>query len=158
MKMSAGERKFHRKAGARCFNGAWDLLDKKSRSREDDITMLHLAHASRYHWSLVGTPTNRAVGDWQISRIYAALGQPGLALVFAKECLRACKKDGLSEIEHTADEAMARAYAVGDDYARARRYLTEARSRLDGLSMDKEDREVYLAQLKDTESLIGKRA
>jgi hypothetical protein len=158
MKMSAREREFHRKAGAKCFNEAWDLLDKKNRTHDEDILMLHLAHASRYHWSLVGTPTNRAVGDWQISRIYVALGQPGLALEFAKECMRACKKGGLSEIEHTADEAMARAYGAGMDHAKARRHLNEARRKLDRLSLDKEDRAIYLAQLKETESMIKKRA
>ena len=64
LKASREEREFHRRSGANCFNRAWDLLEKKDRSGEENLQMLHLAHASRYHWGLVGTPTNRAVGDW----------------------------------------------------------------------------------------------
>jgi hypothetical protein len=42
-----GAVEFHRKTAVACFNGAWDLLDKKDRSREEDLQMLHEAHASR---------------------------------------------------------------------------------------------------------------
>jgi hypothetical protein len=154
MKMSARDRAFHRKVGASCFNRAWDLMDKKNRTNADDLVMLHLAHASRYHWSLVGTPTNKAVGDWQLSRIYAALGHPELALAFARSCMQTCKEERLSEIEHTAEEAMARAYATGREFGRARQHLALARRKLDRLSLSKEDREIYLGQLRETETMI----
>jgi len=154
VRASIKEREFHRRVAADCFNRAWDLLDKKNRSSEDDVLMLHLAHASRYHWEMVGTPTNRAVGDWQISRIYGELGQPGLALRFAKSCLKTCRDNGLTQIMHTADEAMSRAYAIAKDYRRARRYLDRARRRLDKLALDKEDRAVYMGQINQTKALI----
>src|SRR6266581_7305438 len=57
--------------------------------------MLHLAHASRYHWSFVGTARNLAVGDWQISRVYAALNQSDLDLHFAKTSLEIVEKTTL---------------------------------------------------------------
>ncbi len=152
--MSKSERRYHRKTAARCFNQAWDYLVKKKRTVKDDMRMLNLAHASAYHWSLVGSPRNRAVGAWQISRIYGAIGEPRLALQFAKSCLEICQKDGLSDIVHTANEAMARAHAIVKDYVTAERYLSKARTQLDKLMLDTEDREIYLKQFHETEKLI----
>jgi hypothetical protein len=84
LRAPGAEREFHRKTAAAAFNSLWDYLDKKNRSPDDDFQMLQLAHASRYHWGLVGTPHNQAVGDWHISRVYASLGQPELALRYVK--------------------------------------------------------------------------
>ena len=50
----------HRSLASSLFNHTWTLLDKKNRTPEDDIEMMHCAHASRYHWSIVGTPLNFA--------------------------------------------------------------------------------------------------
>jgi hypothetical protein len=60
--MSESEHDFHRKTARECFNEAWNHLVKKDRDSIDEQQMLHLAHASRYHWSLVGAPSNMAVG------------------------------------------------------------------------------------------------
>ena len=152
--MSSEEREFHRRVAKDCFNRAWDLLDDKKRSKEDDLQMLYLSHTSRYHWGLVGTPRNRAVGEWQISRIYCEVGQPQIALEFAKSCLATCKTNDLRDILHTADEAIARAYATAKDYASARRYLKVARRQLDLLVLDRDDRAIFLDQIGETEGLI----
>jgi len=115
-----------------------------------------LAHASRYHWGLVGTPTNQAAGDWQISRVYATLNQPTLALHFAKSCLELCEKNDLSDTIHTAYEGMARAHAIGGDYKSAREYVAKAREQLAHLTgLDEEDRKTYSDQILETERLIG---
>jgi len=151
---SKSELEFHRKMAAKCFNDAWDFLGMKKRTRADDLRMLQLAHASRFHWGIVGTPANQAVGDWQISRVYAELRQPDLALRFARSSLLACKKKKLRDILPTAYEAVARAYAAGKDSRRASKFLTLARQRLDGLTIGREDREVYLGQILDTQRLI----
>ncbi len=152
--LSDTEREFHRKTARDCFNHAWDYLDKKERSPQDEKQMLHLAHASRFHWGLVGSPRNRAVGDWQISRIYAALNEPSLSLRFAKSSLEACQKDDLKEVLATAYEAMARAYAVAGDYSSAKSYIGKAREQLSKLTLDDEDRGTYLGQIRETEALI----
>ena len=154
MKISAKEREFSRRTAAACFNGAWDLLENKRRSDKDDLQMLHLAHTSRYHWGLVGSPTNRAIADWQVSRVYSALGQPELALEFARASVAACQEYRLSEIMHTADEAMARAYAIAKDFTSARSYLNRARRRLGMLKLSRGDRAVYIGQIRETEALI----
>ena len=156
IQMSENELEFHRKTAKKCFNEAWDYLDKKGRDAREESQMLHLAHASRYHWSLIGTPTNQAVSDWQISRIYATLNQPGLALHFAKSCLETCKKNDLSDTMHTAYEGMARALAIGRDNKSAREYVTKAREQLARLTgLDEEDRKIYSDQIRETEKLIG---
>ena len=155
--MSEGELEFHRKTAKKCFNEAWDYLDKKSGDAQEERQMLHLAHASRYHWGLVGTPKDQAIGDWQISRIYATLNQPNLTLHFAKSCLEACEKNNLSDIIHTACEGMARAHAIGKDYKSAREYIRKAREHFDRLTgLNEEDKKIYLHQLRETEELISR--
>jgi hypothetical protein len=159
MRLSRLEKEFHGKTAASCFNMAWDYLDAKKRNEEDDRTMLNLAHSSRFHWGLVGSPENQAVGDWQISRIYAALGQASLSLKFAKSSLETCKRDGLQGMLCTAYEAMARAYAVSGEPERARRHIVKAREALDASSKGREDRKIFLNQILETESMIrGQRA
>ncbi len=154
-KISNKEREFHRKIGTKCFNQAWDYLEMKRRSIEDDQQMLCLAHSSRYHWILIGTAKNRAIADWQVSRVYAALGQSELALQFAKSSLATFERGHLCDMVHTGNEAMARAYAVAKDYRRARRYLNRARNQLEKLTtLDPEGKKIYLGQIRDTELLI----
>jgi hypothetical protein len=106
---SQTDKEFHRKIAAECFNRTWDYLEQNNRSLDDDQMMLNLAHASRYHWSLIGKPWNFTTGDWQISRVYAALNQPDLALNFAKKALETSQKHNLSERLISAYEGMARA-------------------------------------------------
>jgi len=35
--------------------------------------MLHMAHASCYHWSIIGTPLEIERGEWQVSRVHSVL-------------------------------------------------------------------------------------
>ncbi len=153
--MQEGDREFHRKTAVECFNRAWDYLDKKDRTVHDGHLMLHLAHASRYHWSFIGTPRNLAVGDWQISRVYAALNQSNLSLRFAKACLDICEKNKLSEILITAYEAMARAHATGKNYQLAKEYLDKAKDQLHAASLDDGDEKIYSDQIQETEQMFA---
>ncbi len=154
--MSESEREFHQKTAKQCFNQTWDYLDKKNRDANDEQQMLHLAHAARYHWNFIGTANNLAVSDWQISRVYAALNQPQLALHFAKSALEIMQKNNLSEILCTGYEGIARAHAVAKDYASARDYIKKAREQLEKTTvMDDEDNKIYSDQIHDTEELIN---
>lgn len=152
-KESGKELEFHRKMAKQCFNETWDFLEKKNRSPADDMQMVHLTHASRYHWKFVGNPGNLAVGDWQISRVYAALKQGELSLLFAKSSLELCVKNKLSELLPSAYEGMARAYAVGRQPELAKDYIARARKELESIR-DKEDRKVYGDQINESEALI----
>ena len=118
--------------------------------------MLNLAHASRYHWSLIGKPWNFTTGDWQISRVYAALNQPDLALSFAKKALETSQKHNLSERLISAYEGMARAHAAATEYPLAREFVSKARVQLLAVSLDDENRKTYSDQIDETERMIPK--
>jgi tetratricopeptide (TPR) repeat protein len=150
------EQDFHRKVAAECFNRTWDYLEQKNRRPDDDQMMLNLAHASRYHWGLIGKPWNFTTGDWQISRVYAALNQPALALCFAKKALEISQRHNLSERLISAYEGMARAHAVAKEYPAAKEFVNKARHQLQIESLDGEDRKTYSEQIDETELMIPK--
>jgi len=151
----SGGAEFHRKIAVECFNKTWDFLDKKSRNQDEDVQMLLASHTSRYHWGHIGNAYNFAVGDWQISRVYADLKQPALALLFAKSALDACEKNSVTDLLPSAYEGMARAYATANNTEEAKRYLDMARRQLE-LVKDEEDRKVYAQQIDETEALLKK--
>jgi DNA-binding transcriptional MerR regulator len=102
-----------RRLAATLFNHTWELLEKPQRSIADDDEMIHSAHASRYHWGVVGTPTNLARGEWQCSRVYAVLGRSEPALHHAQRCLSLAVENDLSAFDiGCGHEALARAYKV----------------------------------------------
>jgi len=119
--------------------------------------MLQLAHTASYHWGMVGTERNFAVGDWQVSRVYAALSEPRLALNYAKSALERMKKNNLSDILCTGYEAMARAYATAKETQNARRYIKRAREELNKADMDNEERKIYSDQIDETEQLLTRK-
>jgi len=145
---------FHRETAKKCFNEAWDYLEMKNRTPNDDRNMIRLAHTAAYHRSFVGTERNFAVGDWQVSRVYAALNEPRLALSFAKSALERMEKNALSDILCTGYEAVARAHAVAKEAQIAKDYIKRAREQLAKANMDDEDRKIYSDQIDETERLI----
>jgi len=64
---SQTDKEFHRKVAAECFNRTWDFLEQKNRSLDDDQMMLNLAHASRYHWSLIWEALE--LHNWRLANI-----------------------------------------------------------------------------------------
>ncbi|HEX6844900.1 MAG TPA: MerR family transcriptional regulator [Actinomycetota bacterium] len=102
------------------FNHTWELLETAERTREQEDRMVHAAHASRFHWERVGTPTNLAVGEWQVSRVYAVLGRGEPAVHHATRCREICEEEGVEPFYLAeAYEALARAHAVAGDRASA---------------------------------------
>ena len=95
------------------FNAAWDLIDKKARTKEDDAQMLHLAHASCLLWQEAENPVNNSVGQRQVSHVYALLRNGSLALTYAELCLKTTREGSVGPFYHAfAYEALARAYGV----------------------------------------------
>lgn len=106
------------------FNLVWRYLEKEKRSPEEDDLMIHAAHASRHHWGEVGSPENIAIGEWQISHVYAVLGRPEPALYHAGRALEVCKKGELKDFPLAyAYEALARAHALAGSGDESRRYV-----------------------------------
>jgi hypothetical protein len=121
-------RDIHEKLAKDLFNATWGLLDKKERSPEDEVRMIHSAHASRYHWGEIGEPLQFERGEWQISRVYSVLEMPEAALFHAKECLRICEANEIAGFDIAfAHEAMSRAYSIAGESILAEKYYEKAK-------------------------------
>jgi hypothetical protein len=137
----------HKELAASLFNGVWELLDKKDRTQEEDYQMVHMAHASLYHWLQIGTPNNFYVGEWQISRVYAVLKNHVSSLFHAQHALKICEDNGFKGFDLAyACEAMARALALGGDSEGSEKYLRMAQAEAAGIP-GKEERDMLLADL-----------
>jgi hypothetical protein len=129
-----------RKLAASLFNHAWDLMLEEDRTREEDVEMVHAAHASRYHWSRIGNELNAVVGEWQVSRVYTVLGRPEPALYHARRCLEICEANGIGGFHLAATyEALARAHGIAGEESEARTYASLAREVGETIE-DEEDR------------------
>ncbi|MEO8638337.1 MAG: hypothetical protein ABI458_00320 [Chloroflexota bacterium] len=140
----------HRAEGVALFNAVWDMLDAPDRTPAQDDQMVHAAHASRWHWSQAGElggNQQRAIGEWQCSRVYSILGRGEPALHHAGACLAICEESGLGDwVVAAAYEALARASTVAGDAGEADAWLGRAREAVAKIS-DPEDREVIEADL-----------
>ena len=76
----------HRQLGVDLFNGTWKLLDKPDRTADEDALLIHMAHASAYHWLQVGKPENFARSHWLCSRVYSVLGRPSQRPITRSSC------------------------------------------------------------------------
>lgn len=136
-----------RHLAAALFNATWTLLEKDDRTREDDDAMVHMAHASAHHWRQVGKPENVARGEWQCSRVYAALHRAEPCLHHAQRTLDLCQQHGLGDFDLAfAYEALARGHAIAGDTAQARAYTEQALAAAEDIK-DDEDRELLLTDL-----------
>ena len=138
---------WHRTFAPRAFNETWSLLDLEEPTREEEEEMLASAFAQRYHWYVVGSPRNRAISDWQISRVAAVLGYADLALRFGERSLAICLDNDLDAfVTGFAHEAIARAAAEVDDIEMFTEHLEAAKEKLTEIE-DPEDRDVLEADL-----------
>jgi DNA-binding transcriptional MerR regulator len=136
-----------RALAAQLFNGTWTLLEKESRTLEEDDRMLHMAHASRFHWDNAGDDQNRAIGEWQCSRVYATLDRGEPALFHAQRCLEYAGRAGVDDwVSASAYEALARAQAVAGDVESSRDSRDRALALAQALT-DREDRDIVLADI-----------
>lgn len=144
-------RELHEKLAMSLFNATWALLDKEDRTEEDDIKMIHSAHASRYHWGQIGEPIHFERGEWQISRVYSVLGRREPAFYHAKLCLEICQENNIRDFDIAfAYEAMARAYAVEGDRDNFEKYRDLAEKAGEEID-EKGNRDYFLGELKTIE-------
>ena len=138
-----------RQIGVALFNRTWQYIEMPERTQEQDDYMIHMAHASRFHWeeSGLGAPVNNARGEWQVSRVYAVVGRAEPAIYHARRCLEICEANGIGDFDIAyAYEALARAHAVGGNQQEARRYADVAAGARDGIAED-DDRELFDSDL-----------
>lgn len=137
----------HKRFAVELFNQTWDLLDKPDRTPEQDDTMIHAAHASRYHWGQAGSTVEWERGEWQLSRVYAVLNRPEAALYHARRCLDLCQAHEIRDLDLAfAYEALARAYAIAGDGEKSGEYIERAMKAADEIE-DRENREYLEGEL-----------
>lgn len=124
------------------FNHAWALLDKEDRTEADQEQVIHCAHASAWHWSRVGTSENRAVSEWQVSRVYSTVGRAEPAVHHARLCLAFAETvPDAAWVRASAYEGLARAYAVAGQSKIALDWRERAVAALEGID-DPQERAV----------------
>lgn len=120
----------HKYFSADCFNKTWDLLDKPARTKEDDQAMIQTTLASLWHWSQRPdcNDTNRSIGYWQASRVYATVGLADEAARYGRLCLDVSQGDDIEPFFlGYAHEALARAAMVSGHHEKMSAHLAEAR-------------------------------
>ena len=138
----------HRYFSADCFNKAWRLIEKLTRTPAEDEDMIRFSQASMWHWTQRADcqRANLAIGYWQLSRVYAIAGRPEEARRYGQLCLEHGKPE--SPFLHAyAYEALARAEGVAGDGARLEQYRTEALRLAEDVE-DLEERDRILNDLK----------
>src|SRR5215217_792019 len=116
-------------------------MEQPTRTPEQDDEMIHAAHASRHHWSKVGTAANVARGEWQISRVYTVLNRAEPALFHANRCLAYCEAHP-NDLEDWdlpfAYEALARAHVIAGSTREASEFVARTRELTEQIA-DEED-------------------
>jgi hypothetical protein len=139
----------HKYFSAECFNRTWDFIDKPVRKPGENDAMLQLSLASLWHWTQREdcTPTNLAIGYWQVARVYALMRQPDNARHYGELCLEASRGEGVEPYYRgVAYEALARAEAVAGNQEKTEDYLIQAHQIAAELS-DPEEKKMLLADL-----------
>ncbi len=141
----------HLKFAKKTNGETWKLLQKEILSKEEKDLILYTVYASAYHWSNAGTEIHMQRAEWIISRVYTKLNNPDLALVHAKKCLSLTndENEGLKDFDYAyAYEAMARAYALANDFQNATKYYKKA-IYASGRIGNNEDKKLFISDLKD---------
>ncbi len=144
----------HRRMAGILFNAAWAGLEADARSTADETAMLAAAWGSWFHWRQVGTPREFAISDWQVGRVYAALGDADRAERHAEASRRWCAEHNLGAfLEAYAHEGLARAALVAGDAGTTRRHIAAATARM-GRIVDPSERALIDADLADLEARL----
>ena len=139
----------HRRLAIDLFNRSWRLLELPERTAEQNDELIHVVHASRYHWCEIGGAPNLSRGENQCARVYAALGRAEPALHHAGRCLELVGANAESHEDWelaSALEVLARAHLAAGNRVEAECYAALAREELRGIE-DPDDREVIAGQL-----------
>jgi hypothetical protein len=139
----------HKFFAAQCFNQTWDYIDKPTRTKSEEDSMLRLSLASLWHWTQREdcTPTNLSVGYWQVSRVFALLQQADNARHYGELCLEVSQKEGVLPFYlGYAYEALARAELVAGNRDKMADLLVQAQQTATLIS-DAEEKKMLLKDL-----------
>jgi hypothetical protein len=139
------EQECHKKFAVSLNNLVWSLLEKNDRTKQEDETMIHAAHASCFHWGKVGTVVNLQRGEWLISHVYAVFNRAEPALYHAKRCMELTEENNLIDFDLAyAYEGMARAYAVAGGKSESEKYIRLAKEAGEKIKAE-EDRDLFFS-------------
>lgn len=139
------------------FNHTWDLLDAGERSPAADRELLASAYASYAHWRRVGDAKNHSISDWQVSRVWAVVGDAVRAAEHGAAALRLAEEHDLGPFYvGYGHEALARAAAVAGDVATRDRHL-EAAATLSQEIADSDNAAALRADLDEMRTSVEKR-
>ncbi len=127
----------------------WTLLEKSVRTAEESDEMIHVAHASLWHWLQAGGPVQQQRGEWLVGRVYVVLGVADAASRHARRTFDLTKTHAelLKDFDHAyAHELMARALLLAGQRQQARTNFDEA-VRLGEKIAGEKDREIFNADL-----------
>ena len=145
---------WHRKQAVANFNRTWDLIDKQDRTFEEDMEMIHTAHASRFHWGKIGQAVNFARGEWQIARVYALLGKGESSLFHANYSLKLCLDHHINDFDLAFGyEAVARAYMLLNNLGKSNEYIQLALEAAEAIQKE-EDKKYFLSELKTIQAVV----
>ena len=133
---------------SKLFNTTWDFIEQSDhRSPDEDMSMLHTAIASLWHWTQREdvTAKNLSVGYWQVSRVYNLIKQPNNARTYGLLALK--HAESLEPFfKGYAYETLARAEMQVGNRVIMLVYLEKAHA-MAKLVDDKADRELLLKDL-----------
>ena len=138
----------HEYFSAELFSTTWEYIEQADeRSPEENLTMLHLAIVSLWHWTQRNDVKveNLCVGCWQVSRVYNLLRQPDNARTYGLLALK--HAEGLDAFfKAYAYETLARAEMLSGNRVEMKTYL-ELADRMAKLIEDAEDRQLIFRDL-----------
>jgi len=131
------------------FESTWRLVERPSRSADEDASMIHAAHASCLLWEQVGDTVRVCRAEWLCSRAYAVLGRAGAATYHAERTLELCERHGPGDVDLAyAYEALARAHRLSGRVDEASEALRMART-IGSRIADAGEREMFESDLAD---------
>lgn len=130
--------KKHRYFAATTNNRAWDLSIEE-RDAATDQEMLHAAHASAYHWSIIGTELNQMRATMLLAEVHSLLGFGTSAYKYAEKMKTYFLENDTPdwEIAFTHTIHAHAAFVYGDMSAHAQSYANAQQS-IDKISKDVE--------------------
>ena len=137
----------HEFFAAECFNDAWRLIEKTTRTDDENEEMIAVAHTSMWHWLQREDcrARNRSIGYWQLSRVYALVGQHENARRYGDLCLKHSLGDEPFYVAY-AYECLARAAQVAGDVATVQKLKAQALALVPAIA-DEDDRSLIAKDL-----------
>ena len=120
----------HRRPSAECFIETWEYIEKETRTPEEEEEMLRLTMASHWHWTHRDDyqPRNASVAYWQISRVFALMGQVDNVRRFGLRSVASVENEDIDPFcLGYGYEALARAEAVAGNRTEMEVHLAKAK-------------------------------